>query len=147
MADPLATKYLQQSLGDCYGQPPAFGGFLFCNFCGEWSQIFLILSRGMKGDKGAPGAGRVNPWRLGVTGDLRILKYHSCLIYSLTAVGICVDPSHAQRGLKNRSRNMRQNGNGDTAWGQLAAWAAESLEDYSENSQPFWNLQCDSLPV
>lgn len=73
MADPLATKYLQQSLGDCYGQPPAFGGFLFCNFCGEWSQIFLILSRGMKGDKGAPGAGRVDPWRLGVTGDLRIL--------------------------------------------------------------------------
>lgn len=73
MADPLAIKYLQRSLGDCYGQPPAFGGFLFYNFCGEWSHFFLILSRGMKGDKGAPGAGRVNPGRLGVTGDLRIL--------------------------------------------------------------------------
>lgn len=29
--------------------------------------------RGMKGDKGAPGTGGVNPGRLGVKGDLRIL--------------------------------------------------------------------------
>lgn len=101
--------------------------------------VLLDSIQGDEGDKGAPGAGKVNPGRLGVTGDLRIL-FHSCPMYSLTAVGIRVDPSRAQKGLKNGSRNKRQRGNGDTAWEQLAAWPAESLEDYSENSQPFWNL-------